>query len=46
MQVLRTGLALLLCVMAMVVHAELTFPALTGRVVDDAHMIQPAVASD
>lgn len=43
MQVLRTSLALLLCVMAMVVHAELTFPALTGRVVDDAHMIQPAV---
>ena len=43
MRVLKTGLALLLCVMAMTVRAELVFPALSGRVVDNAHMIQPAV---
>lgn len=42
MAMIRTGLALLLLLSAMAVQA-LTFPALTGRVVDSAQMIDPSV---
>lgn len=42
MRIVRMGLALLLLLGAMTAQAALTFPALTGRVVDDAQMIDPA----
>ena len=43
MRLLRIGLALWLLACAGVAQAALTFPALTGRVVDSAQMIDPAV---
>jgi len=43
MRVLKAGLVLVLWVFALAVQAELSFPALTGRVVDNAQMIEPAV---
>ncbi|MBP5089586.1 TPM domain-containing protein, partial [Pseudomonas chlororaphis] len=43
MRVLRVGLVLLLWVFAITTQAELKFPALSGRVVDNAQMIEPAV---
>ncbi|OLF55547.1 TPM domain-containing protein [Pseudomonas chlororaphis] len=43
MRVLRVGLVLLLWVFAVTAQAELKFPALSGRVVDNAQMIEPAV---
>ena len=42
MRVLRMGLVLMLWLFAVSARAELTFPALTGRVVDNAQMIDPA----
>ena len=43
MRVFRMSLVLLLWVFAITAQAELKFPALTGRVVDNAQMIEPAV---
>ncbi|MGH8385721.1 MAG: TPM domain-containing protein [Pseudomonas sp.] len=43
MRVMKLGLMLLLWVFALAVQAELKFPALSGRVVDNAQMIEPAV---
>lgn len=43
MRLLRIGLALWLLACVSVAQAALTFPALTGRVVDSAQMIDPAV---
>lgn len=43
MRVLKVGLVLLLWVFALTAQAGLTFPELTGRVVDNAQMIEPAV---
>ncbi len=43
MRVFRMNLVLLLWVFAITAQAELKFPALTGRVVDNAQMIEPAV---
>ena len=43
MRVLKVGLVLLFWVFAVTVQAELKFPALTGRVVDNAQMIEPSV---
>ncbi|MGH8348078.1 MAG: TPM domain-containing protein [Pseudomonas sp.] len=43
MRVLKTGLLLLLWVVTITARAELSFPALTGRVVDNAQMIEPSV---
>jgi uncharacterized protein len=43
MRVLKMGLVLVLWVFALSARAELTFPALSGRVVDDAQMIEPSV---
>lgn len=43
MRVLRIGLALWLLACVTTAQAALTFPALTGRVVDSAQMIDPAV---
>lgn len=43
MRVLKMGLVLMLWLFAVSARAELTFPALTGRVVDDAQMIEPSV---
>ncbi|MBN3861633.1 methanol dehydrogenase [Pseudomonas frederiksbergensis] len=43
MRVLKVGLVLLLWVFALMVQAELKFPELTGRVVDNAAMIEPVV---
>ncbi|AZF41537.1 hypothetical protein C4J87_1362 [Pseudomonas sp. R1-43-08] len=43
MRLLRIGLALWLLACVGVAQAALTFPALTGRVVDNAQMIDPAV---
>jgi uncharacterized protein len=43
MRALKTGLMLWLWVFALAVQAELKFPELTGRVVDNAQMIEPAV---
>ncbi|CAI8765898.1 Beta-propeller domain-containing protein, methanol dehydrogenase [Pseudomonas sp. IT-P44] len=43
MRVLNVGLALLLWVFAATAQAELKFPELTGRVVDNAGMIEPSV---
>jgi uncharacterized protein len=43
MRVLKVGLVLLLWVFALVAQAELKFPQLTGRVVDNAGLIEPSV---
>jgi uncharacterized protein len=43
MRVLKMGLVLLLWVFAVTAQAELKFPPLTGRVVDNAQLIEPAV---
>ncbi|MHC8368194.1 TPM domain-containing protein [Pseudomonas sp. ZT5P21] len=43
MRVLKVGLVLLLWVVALTSQAELKFPQLTGRVVDNAQMIEPSV---
>ena len=43
MRLLRIGLALWLLGCVGLAQAALTFPALTGRVVDNAQMIDPAV---
>ncbi|MGE8151401.1 TPM domain-containing protein [Pseudomonas vancouverensis] len=43
MRMLKAGLLLLLWVVAFTAQAELSFPALTGRVVDNSQMIDPAV---
>jgi uncharacterized protein len=43
MRVLKVGLVLLLWVLALTAQAELKFPQLTGRVVDNAGMIEPSV---
>ncbi|WP_183146328.1 TPM domain-containing protein, partial [Pseudomonas syringae] len=43
MRLLRIGLALWLLACVGVAQAALSFPALTGRVVDSAQMIDPAV---
>jgi uncharacterized protein len=43
MRVLKVGLVLLLWVFALTAQAALKFPELTGRVVDNAQMIEPAV---
>ncbi|MDQ0121125.1 uncharacterized protein J2W17_000062 [Pseudomonas lini] len=43
MRVLKIGLVLLLWVLALTAQAELKFPQLTGRVVDNAGMIDPSV---
>ncbi|MBT2340339.1 MULTISPECIES: TPM domain-containing protein [Pseudomonas] len=43
MRVLKFGLVLLLWVFAISAQAELRFPALTGRVVDAAQLLEPAV---
>ena len=44
MRVLKVGLVLLLWVFALTAQAELKFPELTGRVVDNAQMIEPCGA--
>jgi uncharacterized protein len=43
MRVLKMGLVLMLWVLTLTVQAGLKFPELTGRVVDNAQMIEPAV---
>jgi uncharacterized protein len=43
MRALKFGLVLLLWVFAVTAQAELRFPALTGRVVDTAQMLEPSV---
>ena len=43
MRVLKIGLVLMLWLFAVSARAELTFPALSGRVVDEAQMIEPSV---
>ncbi|EJL97609.1 beta-propeller domain-containing protein, methanol dehydrogenase [Pseudomonas sp. GM102] len=43
MRVLKVSLVLLFWVFALTAQAELKFPELTGRVVDNAQMIEPAV---
>ncbi|MFJ2689552.1 TPM domain-containing protein [Pseudomonas sp. NPDC087336] len=43
MRVLKAGLVLLLWVFALTVQAQLKFPELTGRVVDNAQLIEPSV---
>ncbi|HWT69405.1 MAG TPA: TPM domain-containing protein [Pseudomonas sp.] len=43
MRVMKMGLMVLLWVLALAAQAELKFPALTGRVVDSAQMIEPSV---
>ncbi|MFL6534660.1 MAG: TPM domain-containing protein [Pseudomonas sp.] len=43
MRVLKFGLVLLLWVFAITAQAELKFPALTGRVVDSAQLLDPSV---
>ncbi|KQZ80522.1 TPM domain-containing protein [Pseudomonas sp. Root562] len=43
MRVLKAGLVLMLWVLTLAAQAELKFPELTGRVVDNARMIEPAV---
>lgn len=45
MRVLKFGLVLLLWVFAATAQAQLSFPALTGRVVDTAQMLDPSVRS-
>ncbi|WP_273819227.1 TPM domain-containing protein [Pseudomonas asplenii] len=46
MRIFKSALWLLLCTLAMVARADLQFPELTGRVVDNAGMIEAAVAED
>ncbi len=43
MRMLKVGLVLVFWVFALTAQAELKFPELTGRVVDNAQMIEPAV---
>lgn len=43
MRVMKVGLMLLFWVFALTAQAGLKFPELTGRVVDNAQMIEPAV---
>ncbi|MGE8096900.1 TPM domain-containing protein [Pseudomonas fluorescens] len=43
MRVLKISLVVMLWIFAITTQAELKFPALTGRVVDNAQMIEPAV---
>ncbi|SEM37096.1 uncharacterized protein SAMN04487857_101397 [Pseudomonas sp. ok272] len=43
MRILKMSLVLVLWVLTIAAQAELKFPALTGRVVDNAQMIEPAV---
>jgi len=43
MRAIKVGLVLLLWVWAVTARAELTFPELSGRVVDDAQLLEPAV---
>jgi uncharacterized protein len=43
MRVLKVGVVLMFWVFALTAQAELKFPELTGRVVDNAQMIEPAV---
>jgi len=43
MRVLKIGLVLMLWLFAVSARAELTFPALSGRVVDEAQMLEPSV---
>ncbi|MBN6773255.1 TPM domain-containing protein [Pseudomonas granadensis] len=43
MRVLKTGLVLMLWLFAVSAQAELTFPALSGRVVDQAQMLEPSL---
>ncbi|WCM52689.1 TPM domain-containing protein [Pseudomonas sp. WJP1] len=43
MRVLKAGLVLVLWVFALAALADLKFPELTGRVVDNAQMIEPSV---
>lgn len=43
MRILKMSLVLLLWVFTLAAQAELKFPALTGRVVDNAQMIDPSV---
>ncbi|POA19730.1 methanol dehydrogenase, partial [Pseudomonas sp. FW300-N1A1] len=43
MRVLKMSLVLVLWVFAITAQAELKFPALTGRVVDNAQLIEPSV---
>src|SRR5471030_2140999 len=43
MGIFKSGLVLLLWVFAVTAQAELKFPPLTGRVVDNAQLIEPAV---
>ncbi|AMB85944.1 methanol dehydrogenase [Pseudomonas agarici] len=43
MRIFRGGLWLLLCTLALTARADLRFPELTGRVVDNAQMIEASV---
>lgn len=43
MRLMKVGLVLLFWVFALTAQAELKFPQLTGRVVDNAQMIEPSV---
>jgi uncharacterized protein len=43
MRILKMGLVLLLWALTLAAQAQLKFPELTGRVVDNAQMIEPAV---
>lgn len=43
MRAIKVSLVLLLWVLAVTARAELKFPELSGRVVDDAQLIEPAV---
>jgi uncharacterized protein len=43
MRALKIGLLLVLCMFAVAARAELQFPALTGRVVDNAQILEPSV---
>ncbi|NUT74744.1 methanol dehydrogenase [Pseudomonas sp. C1C7] len=43
MRAIKLGLVLMLWLFALAAQAALTFPALTGRVVDNAQMIEPSV---
>jgi len=43
MRALKMGLVLLALVFSLAARAELVFPALTGRVVDNAQMLEPSV---
>ena len=45
MRLYKIGLVLLLWVFAVSAQAELKFPALSGRVVDDAQMIEPTTSA-